>query len=149
MNEENNPIKTEDAKNEDKVNEVVQKVLNTEDTTSEYSKEDIEKNKVMAVLSYIGILVLIPYFGAKESKFVQFHAKQGLNLFILEVVGSIAISIVSTIFYAIAYGLGTLVSVVSFVFSLCVFALSIMGIVNVFQGKAKGLPIIEKIKIIK
>ncbi len=44
---------------------------------------DIEKNKTVAVLSYIWILFLIPLLGKKHSKFCQFHAKQGLILFIL------------------------------------------------------------------
>ena len=44
---------------------------------------DIEKNKTVAVLSYVWILFLIPLLGKKHSKFCQFHAKQGLILFIL------------------------------------------------------------------
>ena len=44
---------------------------------------DIEKNKTVAALSYIWILFLIPLLGKKHSKFCQFHAKQGLILFLL------------------------------------------------------------------
>lgn len=48
--------------------------------------KDIEDNKLIAALSYLGILVLIPLLAKKESKFAQFHAKQGLvflGIFIL------------------------------------------------------------------
>ncbi|HPL93320.1 MAG TPA: hypothetical protein PLB38_03500 [bacterium] len=45
-----------------------------------FTKEDIEKNKVMAILAYI--IWLIPYLGAKDSKFAMYHAKQGLVLFL-------------------------------------------------------------------
>lgn len=44
---------------------------------------DIEKNKTTAALSYIWILFLIPLLGKKHSNFCQFHAKQGLVLFLL------------------------------------------------------------------
>lgn len=44
---------------------------------------DIEKNKTVAALSYVWILFLIPLLGKKHSKFSQFHAKQGLILFLL------------------------------------------------------------------
>jgi uncharacterized membrane protein len=47
--------------------------------------QDIEKNRTIASLSYFGLLCLIPLFGKRHSKFVQFHAKQGLALFGLEV----------------------------------------------------------------
>ena len=35
---------------------------NTPDTTSEFDQNDIQSNKVMAVLAYLGILVLVPLF---------------------------------------------------------------------------------------
>ena len=40
---------------------------------------DVQNNKVMAVLAYIGLLVLIPIFAAKDSKFARFHSGQGLT----------------------------------------------------------------------
>lgn len=47
---------------------------------------DIEANKNIAALSYVWILFLVPLLGKKHSKFAQFHAKQGLVLFITEVI---------------------------------------------------------------
>ena len=48
-------------------------------------KKDIEDNKMMAAIGYIGILFLVPLLAAKQSKFAQFHAKQGMVLFIVDV----------------------------------------------------------------
>ena len=50
---------------------------------SKIEDPDIEKNKTIAALSYIWILFLIPLLSKKNSKFSQFHAKQGLILFLL------------------------------------------------------------------
>ncbi|KAA0206996.1 DUF4870 domain-containing protein [Candidatus Uhrbacteria bacterium] len=54
-----------------------------------FDKKDIDDNKVIAALSYLGILVLIPLLVKKDSKFTQEHAKQGLVLFIAEIIGSV------------------------------------------------------------
>ena len=53
-----------------------------EDKTAEFEKADIESNKVYALLSYIGILFLVPIIAAPKSKFARYHANQGLTLFI-------------------------------------------------------------------
>ncbi len=51
--------------------------------------KDIEDNKIYAALSYLGLLVLIPLLVAKDSKYAQFHAKQGLVFLIIFFVGSL------------------------------------------------------------
>lgn len=119
-------------------------------------KKEAESGKAMGILSYLGLLVLIPFFSEKNNKFVVFHAKQGLNLLIIEVgysvISSILTSVVKTkqIIWGIEYystpgWLTTIVSLGSLFFGV----LSIMGIVYACQGKAKELPIVNKIKIVK
>src|SRR3989339_630004 len=44
-------------------------------------EQDVEENKTVAALSYAWILCLVPLLGKRNSKFAQFHAKQGLVLF--------------------------------------------------------------------
>ena len=53
----------------------------------EKDKKDIEENKFVAALSYVWILCLVPLFFKRQSKFAQFHAQQGLVLFIIEIFG--------------------------------------------------------------
>lgn len=103
---------------------------------------DIEKNKGMAVLSYIGILCLIPLLAAKESKYAQFHAKQGLVLFIIWVILGVL--------YAIP-GVNVVMFFIGWILWLFLAILAIMGIVNSLQGKYWKMPILggmaEKINI--
>ena len=116
----------------------------------EYTKEDIEKNKAMAILSYI--IALIPYLVEKDSKWVRFHAVQGMNIFIVAVVISVITTIISTIIGiipVIGSIVSTLIGIVSAIISLGIFIISIMGIISVCNGEAKELPIFSKIKIIK
>lgn len=51
--------------------------------------KDIEANKTLAALSYAWILCLVPLLGRRDSKFAQFHAKQGLVLFIIEIIAGL------------------------------------------------------------
>lgn len=122
----------------------VNSFFDTPDTTAEYDPKDIQDNKIMAVLAYIGILLLIPLFAAKNSKFARFHVNQGLPLMIV----GLAIGIIS-----IPLGLIPIVGIItSIIFGLagiCVLVLAILGIVNAATGKAKELPLVGKFKILK
>lgn len=53
------------------------------------TNKDVLENKAIAALSYAWILCLVPLLGKRNSKFAQFHAKQGLVLFIIELVASL------------------------------------------------------------
>ncbi|MBQ2783166.1 MAG: zinc-ribbon domain-containing protein, partial [Oscillospiraceae bacterium] len=66
---------------------------------------DIQSNKVMAILAYFGPLVLIPILAAKGSKFARYHSNQGLVLLLLCIAYSIVISILSGILLAISWRL--------------------------------------------
>ena len=48
--------------------------------------QDIEENKTVAALSYVWILFLIPLLLKRDSKYCQFHAKQGLVLFVISLI---------------------------------------------------------------
>lgn len=128
---------------------------NLEDKTAEYKKEDIEKGKLMAVLSYIGILVVIPYFAEKENKFVRFHAIQGLNLLLINLivsVASFALAVIATIIFLIpilGWIIGFVLYAVIGLIPVGLFVLDVLGVVYVLQGNAKEIPIVNKIKLIK
>lgn len=119
--------------------------------TSQFDSKDIQDNKVMALLSYLGILVLVPIFAAKDSKFARFHANQGLVLIICEIAWSIVYSIVTMVLAGIL-GVGVVFSIITgvlYLVYLVFFVLAIIGIINAVRGKAKELPIIGKYTILK
>ena len=96
---------------------------------------DISANKVMAILAYIGILVLIPLFAAKESKFARFHTNQGLILFICNVV---------IYFISLIPGL----KAIGWILSVAALVFAIIGIIGAAKGETKELPLIGKYRII-
>lgn len=122
--------------------------INTPDITASFDPADVEKNKAMGVLAYLGILVLIPIFAAKDSPFARFHANQGLLLCIAAIIYGVAYSILSSIILAISWRLYFLVSIIGLIG--VVFAvLCIIGIINAVNGKAKELPLIGKYNLLK
>jgi len=76
--------------------------------------KDIEENKLIAALSYVWILCLVPLLLKRDSKFAQFHAKQGLVLFIIEVFASFFLMWLPVVGQLVALAL-LIISVVSFV----------------------------------
>ncbi len=98
---------------------------------------DVNTNKIYAVLAYFGFLVLIPILAAPKSEFAKYHSNQGLVLFIFEII-CMALGIVPI--------LGWLVSFAGGIFAL---VLAILGIVNAVNGEMKELPVIGSIKILK
>ncbi len=117
-------------------------------TTDNYSQEDINKNKIFAIISYIGILFIVPILGAPESEFAKFHANQGLVLFIITFVYELVYSAVSTVLLSISYALSFAVIAMG-VLNLAFVALTLIGIFNAMNGRAKELPVIGGIKIIR
>lgn len=97
------------------------------------SSKDVEDNKVYAVLAYLGILVLVPILAAKDSKFAQYHANQGLVLLLASIISGFVIWI-PVVGWALGIGL---------------VVLWVMGIINAAKGEMKPLPLIGNIELIK
>lgn len=112
-------------------------------------QQDVEQNKVMAVLAYFGILVLIPILAAKESKFARFHANQGLILLITGVAYSIFVQVIIKIVAFISYALAGIVGIALGLAWLLLLVLAIIGIINAVKGECKQLPLIGQFQILK
>ncbi|MFA5248266.1 MAG: hypothetical protein WC415_03400 [Patescibacteria group bacterium] len=94
-------------------------------------EKDATNNKYTAVLSYIWILFLIPLIMKKDSKFCQFHAKQGLVLFIISLISWFPL-----------FG---------WIIGIAVLVVSLIGVLKVLAGEYWNIPYINdwanKIKI--
>ena len=85
---------------------------------------------LLGILSYIGILVVIPLIIEKKDPFVKFHIKQGLVVCSIEVI--------VWILEMMIWPLWIILNIVK----LAALVLSIIGIINVVQGKEKALPLV-------
>ena len=92
----------------------------------------------------MGILVLIPIFAAKESKFARYHARQGLILLTVEIIFSACYWMLSLIVLSISWRLYFIIKIAgmaSYVF----LVLAVIGISNAVSGRVRKLPVIGNI----
>lgn len=86
-------------------------------------------NKLMGVLSYFGILWLIPFFMVKEKdEYMKCHLKQGIFILILAVLQQILARFAPLPVVGI-------VGIVLFIFWL-------LGVINAGKGEIKKLPLV-------
>ncbi len=118
--------------------------------------DDVQSNKGIAWLSYLGLLLLIPLFARKKSGYCRFHVTQGAILFVLDIayliVTRILLAIINAIFpgswWYYFYVHSAVYNVFNIIFNLgTIFflVLAIIGIVNAATGKKAELPLIGKI----
>lgn len=126
----------------------------TVDSSGDFDEEDIRSHRVFAVLSYLSILVLVPLCACRESPYVKFHVKQGINLVAATIVTLIGRSIFVELVEMLRCPdvltglLSVIVSLPFIALLLGIAALSILGIVYVMRGKAKALPYLGGINLL-
>ncbi|MBF0177240.1 MAG: hypothetical protein HQL63_10410 [Magnetococcales bacterium] len=83
---------------------------------------------VMAGMSYLGVLALVPMIMARRDPFALYHARQGVVIWILEVLAvySLALPVIGRFFFQFA--------------SVLCFVVSLFGLVAVFFGKTWRIP---------
>lgn len=99
-----------------------------------------DNRKLWVVLSYLGLLALIPLLVEKDDSEVQWHAKHGLVLTVAEFVCMIGLWIVIMIVGAISGGLGCILGLIWPLFMLAILALHIMCIVKGLNGERFTVP---------
>ena len=124
------------------------------------------KSKVLACLSYLGILIFIPLIAARDDEFVQFHVRQGAKLTILGIIILFAVRVVYMIFaisglffgvmlyqyieeyiqfvFAVGFFIVAVFGIISTIIGIIFLVLCILGIVNACRGLTTQLPIIGK-----
>ena len=94
---------------------------------------DVQQNKYIAILSYLGILLLIPLLLRRDSQFCRYHLNQGIVLFFANCVINLLSGFI---------GLIGILSIVTLIFM-------VMGIVNCVKGVCAPLPLIGNIQILR
>lgn len=117
--------------------------------------EDAKDNKNDAILCYIPLLAFIPYFSKTDSKFVEFHTKQGMTLQLFEFLYmSIYIIFAQIRVTECSWGvchkfLPLYVAIPINVILTLILFLNVIGIINVCECKARKLPLIGRLELFK
>ena len=107
-------------------------IIKTTMANVEFTKNDIDDNKLVSAIGYLGILCLIPLLLKKNSKYAQYNGKQGL---------------VITIAWVILW-IGNIIpllgQIIWFVGSIALLVLVVMGVMNALQGNVWEMPYLGK-----
>ena len=138
----------------DKTISAVENFINTTDTANEYTVQDKKKNKTSALLCYLPFVVfyIIITGKYKNSKYLSFHANQGLNV-TLFYVAAFAISNLLQILFKrdslIKNDIPGWVGFICYILYCCAFLLTLFGIIHTTNESSKELPLIGKFRILK
>lgn len=122
------------------------KLNDTADDTAAYTISDIDNHKIISIFAYLGVFVLIPFFAAKRSPFARYHTNQGMLLLLV----NILLGLTQLMFDALLPSF--VENMLDFPFALChlaLFVFAVIGIFHVIQGRAKALPLIGHLTLIK
>lgn len=96
-----------------------------------FDPKDVEDNKILAAISYIGLLSVVVFLVAKKSPFAQEHAKQGVVLFVVELLVYV-LGLLPLIGWFIIGPIGSLVCLI----------VSVVGFIKALQGTFWEIPLI-------
>lgn len=91
------------------------------------------RSQLMAAMSYLGILCFVPLLRNRDDEYVNFHAKQGLVIWMWGVLAIFALYLPGVGKWAFSFSM------------LAVSVLSTIGIVSVLLNRAWKLPFISSI----
>jgi uncharacterized membrane protein len=99
-----------------------------------------ENRNVMIVLSYLWLLALIPLLVEKDDREVQWHAKHGLVLTVVEIVAMIGLQVIVMVLSAISGGLGCVFGLLVPLLMLAILVVHVLCIVKGINGQRFLLP---------
>lgn len=129
-------------------------MVKTREATKRFDEKDIKEHKAMAALAYCNVLVFVPLFSCKDSDYVKFHIRQGMNVFAATVltflVKSIFVELVemTPIPEVLIKFLALVVSLPFYAVFIVLAGLSLLGLIYAAFGKAKELPYLGKFNLI-
>lgn len=96
-----------------------------------FEQKDVEENKAMAAIAYLGVLCLVPLLLKKDSRYAQEHAKQGFVLFLAEILVWI-LGAFPVIGWFIIWPVGSIVAII----------VSIIALLKALQGEFWEIPLL-------
>lgn len=114
---------------------------NNYDHTAEFDAEDIESNKIFAILGYcVGFIgIIIAALAAKDSKYAQFHIKQALKIEVTAILAALATTLLCWT---------CIVPIAGIILILILTVLEFIAMVQVLMGLAKEPWLVRSFKFL-
>lgn len=98
-------------------------------------------NSLMLILSYLYPLSLVPFFVEKEDDYIQWHAKQGVVMFVVEFIVAIVFFVLSMAINAFTGCLGCFLYLPQMFFHLALLIARIICVVKGLDGERYRVPL--------
>ncbi len=121
----------------------------------DFDPQDVAENKVLAMISCMGILLLVGLFAKPDSKLVRYYVNQAILLTIVAIavpIAAVILMIIIGLLAALFTPLLILMALVVFLiwaFEIAIFVAMIMNMVNAYNGKKSVVPVLKNITILK
>lgn len=104
------------------------------------TREEIEEGRILAAVAYLPALCFVGFAAAPANRYVQFHARQGLILFGVELAAWIALALVAGTVGRIPF-LGIVVSAITqLAVGLVLLAVTVYGVAKGASGTFARIP---------
>lgn len=118
------------------------------DHTADFDIRDVSGHKVIAMLVYLlgPVGIIMALLAATDSKYANFHVKQGMKLTVAEILGVLALAVAAFILWNIR-----LRSLMFFLVAVALIGLVVLHLIafmQVCKGKAKDLYIVRKLRFL-
>lgn len=138
----------------DKTIKFIEGVVNTKDYTNTFTKEEVVPFRVLATMCYIPFLFLLPLLTGKykKSRFLYFHINQGLNITLAWAIVFFVNKVFRSLFtttYRYSSTTPGWVDFVSYALYCIVIAITVVGMINTFNGKSKNTSIVGGFRFLK
>lgn len=127
-------------------NSFLGKLFATMDYTDSYDSQDIKQHTNIALLSYIGPLLIFPLIFARKSPYAMFHFCQGLMNTVIGILYVLFFSLISSF---LTQGILPLLLILLFALTVVFPVFAVVGIVNVFAKRGRTLPWFGRIRLHK
>lgn len=111
-----------------------------QDITYQFSQQDIQNNKILAILAYLGAFIILPLLIGKDSPYVKQNVNQGLIICL----ASVVLNVFAGFLIFVPFG-----SIFAMAINFCIWSVAITAIYHIFMGRAVKFPYIGDFEIIK
>ena len=138
----------------DKTISFLEKIINTKDYTNTFTKEEVVPYRILATMCYIPFLFLLPLLSGKykKSRFLYFHINQGLNITLAWAIVFFINKVIRSLFTT-TYGYSSVtpgwVDFISYMLYCLVITITVVGMINTFNGKSKDTSIVGGFRFLK
>lgn len=106
--------------------------------------EHTTRDRWLAALAYVTILVLVPLLRPNKSVFLARHTRQGLALFFAEIAGLVFLWIIDTTLGLLPFIGFLLLIVLKLALFLAFFAISVLGFMKAIFGQEWRIPYLDE-----